>query len=423
MRLANKNFNNPFGAILCLIAFLCGFPGLVCALPEGGNIVSGNGNISQPAPGNLEIQQTSNSLIVDWQKFGISATESVSFFQPSTDSVALNRVTGNDPSHIFGKLSANGNLFLINPNGILFGSSARIDVNGLVATTIDIDNTDFMAGRYQFDLSPSSLNTVVNRGNITAAEGGLVAFVAPAVENSGVISAQLGRVSLASGNTFTVDLYGDRLISLGVDSKILGQVVDSNGNPLTSLVNNSGTISANGGTVYMDVYAAQGIVDNVINMSGVVEAKTAKMVAGEIILEGGDEGVVYVAGTLDASGKESGQQGGTIHVLGEKVGLFDNAIIDVSGDAGGGTVLIGGDYRGEGIIQSSFRTYFGSEANVKADALVSGDGGRVIVWSDDTTRFFGNISVKGGPVSGNGGFVEVSGKQNLVFKGFVDCGS
>ena len=385
--------------------------------------MAGSGSINQPSTGVMQIQQNTDRMIADWNSFDIGSSESVTFLQPTANSIALNRVTGNNPSQIFGKLAANGNIFLINPNGILFGAGSQIDVNGLVATTSDIKNADFMAGRYNFANSHNSLNSVVNRGTITVKEAGIAAFVAPGVENSGIISANLGRVNLSSGSVFTLDFYGDKLITLGVDGKVLTQAVGPDGNPLPSFAQNSGKIIANGGQVVMQASAAKDIVDNVINMTGIVEAKTAQMVAGEIILDGGEEGIVNVSGTLDVTGSEPGQKGGTVQVLGEKVGLFNNALIDASGATGGGTILVGGDYRGQGDIQTSYRTFFGVDASVKADALETGDGGKVIVWSDDTTRFLGDISVQGGAVSGNGGFVETSGKEKLVFEGFVDLGA
>ena len=205
-----------------------------------------------------------------------------------------------------------------------------------------------MAGNFKFDI-PSSINrTVVNRGTINVAQGGLLAFVAPGVENSGIINAKLGQVSLSSGKTFTLDLYGDKLVSLGMDSKVLDRVIGPDGEAVSSLIKNGGSIKANGGSVFLEVNAARDVVDNVINMDGLIEAKTAVQENGEIILYGGEEGLVNVTGTLDASGKEATQTAGEVQILGEWVALLDNAFIDVSGDLGGGRALIGGDYQGTG---------------------------------------------------------------------------
>ena len=388
----------------------------VHAGPKDGNVVAGDANIVQLNPKLLEIIQGSDKVIIDWRSFSIEWDELVRFLQPDSDSIALNRVNGDTPSYILGQLTADGRVMLINPNGVLFGDSAVVDIGSLVATTIDIRNEDFMAGDYNFDVDRASGGTVVNRGRITAAEGGIVALVAPGVENSGVIVARLGRVALASGNSFALDFYGDRLIQIGVDDSVAERLLAPDGTELKALVDNSGEIYADGGTVMlMAASVAKDVVDYAINMEGIIEARTATERNGQIVLEGAGEGIVRVTGTLDASGRESGDTGGDVKILGSKVGLVGQAEVDVSGDAGGGEVLIGGNFQGRGPERNADFTTIGSEVAIQADALTTGDGGRVIVWSDRVTRFYGNISARGGRDSGDGGFAEISGKQHLQF--------
>ena len=400
-----------FGAIL-----VCTHAQQVHAGPKDGNVVAGDANIVQLNPKLLEIIQGSDKVIIDWRSFSIDWDELVRFLQPDSDSIALNRVNGDTPSYILGQLTADGRVMLINPNGVLFGDSAVVDIGSLVATTIDIRNEDFMAGDYNFDVDRASGGTVVNRGRITAAEGGIVALVAPGVENSGVIVARLGRVALASGNSFALDFYGDRLIQIGVDDSVAERLLAPDGTELKALVDNSGEIYADGGTVMlMAASVAKDVVDHAINMEGIIEARTATERNGQIVLEGAGEGIVRVTGTLDASGRESGDTGGEVKILGSKVGLVGQAEVDVSGDAGGGEVLIGGNFQGRGPERNADFTTIGSEVAIQADALTTGDGGRVIVWSDRVTRFYGNISGRGGRDSGDGGFAEISGKQHLQF--------
>ena len=388
----------------------------VHAGPKDGNVVAGDANIVQLNPKLLEIIQSSDKVIIDWRSFSIDWDELVRFLQPDSDSIALNRVNGDTPSYILGQLTADGRVMLINPNGVLFGDSAVVDIGSLVATTIDIRNEDFMAGDYNFDVDRASGGTVVNRGRITAAEGGIVALVAPGVENSGVIVARLGRVALASGNSFALDFYGDRLIQIGVDDSVAERLLAPDGTELKALVDNSGEIYADGGTVMlMAASVAKDVVDYAINMEGIIEARTATERNGQIVLEGAGEGIVRVTGTLDASGRESGDAGGNVKILGSKVGIVGQAEVDVSGDAGGGEVLIGGNFQGRGPERNAEFTTIGREVAIQADALTTGDGGRVIVWSDRVTRFYGNISARGGSVSGDGGFAEISGKQHLQF--------
>ena len=400
-----------FGAIM-----VCTEVAHVHAGPKDGNVVAGDANIVQLNPKLLEIIQASDKVIIDWRSFSIDWDELVRFLQPDSDSIALNRVNGDTPSYILGQLTADGRVMLINPNGVLFGDSAVVDIGSLVATTIDIRNEDFMAGDYNFDVERASGGTVVNRGRITAAEGGIVALVAPGVENSGVIVARLGRVALASGNSFALDFYGDRLIQIGVDDSVAERLLAPDGTELKALVDNSGGIFADGGTVMlMAASAAKDVVDYAINMEGIIEARTATERNGQIVLEGAGEGIVRVTGTLDASGRESGETGGEVKILGSKVGLVGQAKVDVSGDAAGGEVLIGGNFQGRGPERNADFTTIGSEVAIQADALTTGDGGRVIVWSDRVTRFYGNISARGGRDSGDGGFAEISGKQHLQF--------
>ena len=419
-----RQMRRPGRGLIFLVSFLTYllgiFPSLIYALPTNGSVQAGSATINQVSDSRLNISQSSDKSIIDWSSFSIAGGEHVNFQVPSAGSVTLNRVTGNDPSSIFGKLTSNGNLMLINRNGILFGNGAEIDVHGLVATTSDISNTNFKNGQYNFNISPEFSNTITNRGTITASEGGLIAFVAPGVQNTGIISARLGKVSLAAGNTFTLDLYGDQLVNLGVDSQVMQSVTGFNGEQLTSLVSNSGNIFADGGTVAMDVRSAQGLIDNVINMSGYIQAQSITEKNGSIYLTGDSNGLVSVSGAIDATGLGTNETGGVVHILGNRVGLYDNAFIDVSGDAGGGLVLVGGDYQGLGSIPTALENYVGANVSIFADAMTGGNGGITIFWADRRTDFFGTIRSRGGRLFGDGGFAEVSGKEELYFSGRVD---
>lgn len=405
--------------VLPACAFPVAFLGLVLATscaeanPQGGTVVGGQATISQPAPNNVTVKQQSPKAIIDWRSFSIGGGESVLFSQPSPSSVALNRVIGNDLSSIAGSLSANGIVFLVNPNGVVFTRTAKVDVNGLIATTSDIANSDFMAGKFNFTVPGLPGSGVVNEGTITAAQGGLVGLVAPWVRNDGVISARLGRISLVSGDAFTVDLYGDQLIQFAVPVVPTNDAAPANG----ALITNTGTISAKGGTVTLTADTAQRIVDQAINTTGLVEASAVREEGGEIVLDGGAGGGVQVAGALDASGKT----GGTVKILGANVALNAGARIDVSGDAGGGTALIGGNFHGAGPERNAVSTTVASGATINANALASGDGGHVAVWSEQQTIFNGLISARGGTRSGDGGFVETSSSNALSSQtGVVD---
>ena len=256
-----------------------------------------------------------------------------------------------------GTLTANGRVFIINRDGILFGPGSVVNTAGFLATTNDIKNADFMAGRYNFNIPGRPDASIVNQGRITATSGGFAALVAPGVRNSGTITATLGTVALASGNSFTLDMYGDKLITLAVGDSIANKVIDvATGKPLKSLVSNtkSGTLSANGGRVELTAAAARAVVDSVINTKGVIRADSIGRHNGMIVLNAATGGskpagapaqTIKLAGTISAAGRHRGTTGGTILVSGEHIKLA-NAKVDASGRRGGGKVLIGGDWGG-----------------------------------------------------------------------------
>ena len=416
-------FQLPGSLLLCaLLASLQLFlSSLAAALPIDGHVVAGQATIQKVSPTTLSIAQASDKAILNWNSFSIASNEAVHFIQPSVSSIALNRVVGVDPSVILGQLQANGRIFLINPNGILFGAGAQINVGGLLATTLQTRDDDFMAGRYLFAQDPlKGLNTVVNRGTIHVSDNGYLVLMAPGVSNEGVIVANLGTALLGSGQKFTLDLMGDGLIRYAINDKVLGQVTGPDGKPLSSAVSNSGSIQADGGQVILSARASDDVFSSVVNQSGVIRAHNLINRDGIVRLEGGDTGLVQMAGTIDASGLLSNQKGGQVSILGQHVALLDQAKVDVSGDAGGGTVLVGGNYQGKGPESNAERTLVQSGVSITADARTSSDGGKVIVWADGDTRYAGVISAQGGATSGNGGFVEVSGKNALDFRGAVD---
>jgi len=378
------------------------------ALPTNGQVVAGSGGIT--TSGNvLTVNQFSDKLTAQWDTFNIGAAAKVNFVQPSRSSIALNRVMSSDPSRIYGQLNANGQVFLVNAAGILFASGSSVNVGGLVASTLDISNADFAAGNLRFSNNSGATGQVLNQGTLTASEGGYVALIGPQVGNEGAISAQRGTVALGAGNSVTLDMHGDGLLNLQVD-----------GTALAALASNSGTIQADGGLVVMAARAGGDPLATVLNNSGTVQARSLTNKNGVIRLEGGDSGVVAVSGTLDASGYGAGQTGGTVKVLGDKVGLFAGARVDASGDAGGGTALLGGNWQGSGSEQRARATFIDADARVKADAVNSGNGGKVVAWSDESTRYYGSISAKGGAASGQGGNAEVSGVNFLDYAGTAD---
>ena len=377
------------------------------ALPSGGQIVAGQGAITQSGSA-MTVTQNSQKLIANWQSFDIGKNASVSFNQPNAASVALNRIIGQNPSQIFGSLTANGQVMLVNPSGIVFGPGSQVNVGSLVASTLNLSDQNFLGGNYRFNGGAAgSKGEIINQGMITA-NGGVVALLAPVAKNEGSIRTPQGGTVLAAGNDVSLDFGGDGLVAVTVQQSTLD-----------SLAQNQGLIQAGGGAVILTAGAARDLISGAVNNTGIIEAKALAASNGRILLEGG---TTTVSGTLDASGQQAGEHGGTVTLLGNKVGLFDGARVDVSGDSGGGTALIGGNWQGKGVEANAQRTYVAETVQIDASATGNGDGdgGKVVVWADDVTRYYGSVTAQGGALGGNGGQVEVSGKQLLDFNGRVD---
>ena len=399
-----------FPPLLAFAGMLLGTSGLCLATPGEGTVTAGAGSINTNGS-TTTINQTSDKLALNWQSFNIGPGETVRFVQPGSASIALNRVIGSDPSAIYGTLSANGKVFLINPNGVLFGSTAQVNVGGLVASTLNLSNGDFLSGDYTFSGNSGS---VINQGSIRASDGGYVALLGSQVTNEGVIIANRGTVALGAGNQITLDFNGDALISLAVDQAALSALAENK---------QLATLQADGGQVIMTAKAADALAGTVVNNSGQIRARSISNVNGEIILDGGINGMVANSGALDASGKSAGETGGTVKVLGNTVSLNDGSQVDVSGNSGGGTALIGGNFQGRGPEYNATRTTVAAGTTVNADAITDGNGGQVAVWADDTTEFHGSITARGGATGGDGGRVETSGFKFLNVTGGVNAGA
>jgi filamentous hemagglutinin family protein len=384
-------------ALTALIAgcFACG---PAWANPGGAQVVNGQVGISNS--GNVLTITNSPGSIINWQSFSINPGELTQFLQQNANSSVLNRIVGQNPSQIFGALQSNGKVYLINPNGILFGSNARVDVGGLVASSLDISNSDFLSGKGNFS-GTTQAGAVTNQGSITTPSGGQVYLIAPHVENSGIITSPQGEVLLAAGHSVQLVDGGDPnlqvVISAPADSALnLGQVV------------------ARGGKI--------GIYGALVNQNGIVSADSAVVGEnGKIVFKASQ--TTTLAGNSRTTATGSGS-GGSIYLLGNQVGLTDNAQVDASGQTGGGMVLVGGDYHGANpAVLNATATYVGADTLIKADALQNGNGGKVIVWSENATRAYGSISAQGGALGGNGGFIETSGHYLDVTGIHVNAGA
>jgi filamentous hemagglutinin family protein len=434
------------------------------ALPTGGQVVAGQAGISQSGNA-LTVTQGSSKAAINWQSFSVGVNAKVNFVQPSAQSVVLNKVLGADVSVIQGSITANGQVFMVNPNGVLFTPTAQVNVGALVASTQNISAADFMAGNYKF--SGNSNASVQNQGRITAANGGAVALIAARVVNSGQITANAGQVALAAANTVTLDLGGPVL--LRVSEGALNATIEQNGG-----------IRADGGTIYLTAQSAGNLAASVINHTGVTQAQTLADVTGNIKLSadivshtgqldassdagrGGrivvEAGTLIDAGTTTVSGAQGGGsiaqtafsllqttaarlnadsrdgQGGSISLLGGvatggrawlsgrvsatgvqggDISASANQVVaaglqaDSSGTEQAGRIRLGGGWQGQDATLANAQT-----TRVSSDVQLTnqGAGGTVVVWSDEKTSFVGRIDARHSAA-------EVSGKGDLAFGG------
>lgn len=306
----------------------------VDAMPEGGVVRSGSGSVTQNGK-EMTIRQDSGRLAMDWTGFSVGKDETVRFQQPGKDALALNRVTGNQQSVIDGSLLSNGHVLLVNPNGVVIGKNASIDVGGLVASTAQVKDNfmkEFGNSTGAFSLGGVSDGKIINEGTIQA-EGGLVALHAAKVENSGTISNTGGSAVLAAADTLTLTPDADGKLNFTVDGKAA-----------EASALNKGAITADGGTIVMTADSASDVMSTVVNNSGTLQARTLrKNEKGQILLDGGESGQVEVSGTLDASGTEEGQSAGNIKVIGEKTIVHDGTNLLAKGNVDGGKIETSGD--------------------------------------------------------------------------------
>lgn len=339
-------------------------------LPARGQVVAGQGSI-QTQGSVMTVNQASQRMALDWQSFNIGAGQTVNFVQPNAQATVLNRVLGSDVSTIQGQIHANGRVYLLNPNGILFTPSAQVNVGGLVASTLGMSTADFMAGNDR--LSGDSTSAVTNQGQIRTAQGGAVALVAARVTNVGEISAPSGSALLAAGRKVRLDLGGPAQIEVEEGA-------------LNALIEQSGSIRAADGMVYLTAKAASQLSVSAINQSGLIEA-----------------------GSIDA-------KGGLVVLEADHIRLGSGSRIDATGAKGGGTVLVGGDWQGSGSLRQATTVMMESGSVIDASATDNGNGGKVVLWSDvhnanSVTTASGAIYAKGGSQGGDGGRIETSGAK------------
>lgn len=366
-------------------------------LPVGGVVTAGAGSLNQAGTA-LTVTQRSPSLIAEWNSFNIGSQASVNFVQPNASSVALNRVLGGDPSQIFGRLNANGQVFLLNPSGVLFAPSARVEAGGLVASSLRLSDAHFLNQNYQFTASGTQ-GDITNQGEIRA---GQIALLGARVRNQGSLFAPQGSVALAAGDAVRLDLGGDGLIQATVTQAAA-----------QALAENTGRIQAPGGRVSLSAKTTGDALATAVNTDGLIQAQGARAAEGRIFLDAGDTGRVQAAGILDVSNPSG--KGGRIVVTGDSVQIAEGARLTATGATGGGEIAVGGSWQNtDPSLHQARYTWIAPSAVLDASATERGTGGSVVAWSNvslagGATRAYGTFLADGGALGGDGGRIETSG--------------
>ena len=370
----------------------------------GFEVVSGDATLSQT--GDVwNVTSTSQAAIVQWQTFNVGANQTVNFILPDVTASLLNRILGG-PSTILGRINSNGTVLLSNTAGIRIGQSAAINAAGFVASSLKISDQNYLSNNWTFTRDPNgNPASVINEGDITTAPGGFVVLSGAAVANSGNIFAPDGTVHLAVGDTIRMQVGPNHAVDVTIDDALQAKI-----DGLQVAIANSGDINAR--TVELQAKLSESLYEHVINTDGVIRTTGAVREGATIRLYGVTEdgtGIVFHEGVLDAS--QVAFDGGTVHILGDHLVMAGDIIAN---GVNGGTVLIGGDYQGKDTLHHATTTTVTETASLQANAIADGDGGKVIAWADDHTRFDGHAEARGGALGGDGGLIETSGKQTLI---------
>jgi filamentous hemagglutinin family protein len=363
------------GKISLVVSALLGSAVIASAAPSGGVVTSGNANISQS--GNVtNINQSSGKASINWNDFSVKANETVNFNQPNSSSITLNRVIGNERSIIDGALNANGQVWILNSNGILFGKNASVNTAGLLATTAELSDTDFQAGNYNF--KNSSSNSVINLGTIKVENSSYVVLAGKEVENGGNIEAILGKVHLVGANEYSINLNGNSIVSLRVNKGVLD-----------AMVKNSGNILANGGEIFLTTNAVDELLKGVVNNEGIIEANSLDGITGkvELFAHGGE---VQVGGTITA-------KDGLVETSGKNFKIKENTTVkakewlidpvDITIDQALAGAIETQLSQGNAIVEAD------NDITINSNLINSGTGNTLILTADVDNSGDGDINV------------------------------
>ena len=377
------------------------------------NPVASHGQVSISQNGNItNINQGSDSGVINWDTFNVDTGATVNFIQPNTASWTLNNVSLSY-SDIKGTINANGNVILSNPHGILLHNGALIDVNSMIPTTASLNKHDFINRNFSFSVDDANrYGAIINYGNIET--DGPVALLASGIENHGVIISHLGDVNLAAGGGYVVDLSGQGLFSVQITGDLVAKARDKDGKALKHAIHNSGQVIAKNGAAIISAKAANNVIDNLLNVNGMVRANSAHMDGGKIVLNS-HNGHTVIGGELTVSSDNG--SAGTIEILGDEIIIKDTARVLADGKSGG-EIYVGGSDKGQGPLPNSKKVKVEDGALISAKGHENQQSGKIILWADDYLEMSGKLDTS----VGLDGFIETSSKKDFMIDGEINAG-
>ncbi|MBU3641842.1 autotransporter-associated beta strand repeat-containing protein, partial [Polynucleobacter sp. Fuers-14] len=424
-----------------LIAFQCEYVVAqpLNALPTNGKVVAGSASISQTT-NTMTINQSTQRAVINWDSFNIGKNASVNINTPGANSATLNRVTGTSASQIDGALKSNGQIVLVNQNGVVFGRGAQVDAAAVTASTMNIADKDFMDGKSTYN--GNGTGKIINKGSIQANEpDGFIALLAPEVQNQGYVLARAGgSIAMAAGDQVTLNFQGNH--------SLVGVTVDKA--TLKALIVNKRVVETNGGLIVLAAGAANQLMSSVVKNTGKISASSMVNNGGVIELVANN---VTQAGTVEANSSAANGKGGQVNLVANDIKITKKSSTTATGTAGGGQVNVGlAQTQASGGTQVNAQTPSANTAQqnqavvasnaaqaantkqmantvtVKQGAVIdvsatqNGNAGSIAIWSQVKTTVAGTLKAIGGAINGNGGFIETSSKGivNLAPKLVVD---
>ena len=402
MVLRKNKFNSFIAASLCGIMTLSpGISAIASDMPTGGSVQNGNVEIAYVNPDHMVLNQNTHNSVIHWDSFSVHSSGVVDFNMPSSNSSSLNRVLGSTPSNIAGRVNSNGNVVLVNPNGVFLTKSGVVKSNSFTASSLDINTSDFLQGRHNFYKNKKSKG-IENHGKIEVNNAGHSALLGKYVSNEGTITAKLGKIFLGAGEQITLDLSGNGLMKVTVPTSELSDIIDINGKSLDSLVTNNGSLIADGGYVQLSAKTAENLMLGAVNVgsSGVISTASIDKRTGNVVIGGEDNNIVEIKGNINVSGKNPTTPSGRLTITGTNV--YYGGSTNASGSKGG-------------KILAKAKELMVLDSSIVAKGLKE-SGGDLMVVSEDVLLSTARTSVD---MSGsiNGGSIKLNGESHDLVAG------